>query len=824
MVDELERFKEAIADRYLIERELGRGGMATVYLATDLRHGRLLAIKILRSDLSGSMTADRFHREIEIAASLQHPQILPLHDSGTAAGLHYYTMPYVDGESLRERIEREGPLPVGEAVRIARQVGKALAYAHRQGVIHRDVKPGNILLSSGEALVADFGVAAALGAAGGDRLTQTGIAVGTPTYMSPEQSGGEKVTGRSDQYSLACVLYEMLTGQPPFVGKTAVVISRHVLDPVPPISSVRASVPVGVEEAIMRALEKIPADRFATTDAFVDALRDGESTETGLTGAQRAARLRQHRKRRTRLLIGGGAAIAVAAAAVAFWPSGGEAPAPALDRTNVAVLYFDDRSPDGDLGYLADGLTEALISELANVRGLRVVSRNGVKPYRNVDLPPDSLARLLTVGHMVSGTVERKADSLVANVVLEDRTGFEVQNARIARAGTDLVLLRDEIVAEAKRQLGQALGRQLQQRAIRATTRSDEAWQLYREAARRREDADHVRWALNDQDAAAGLLAEADSLLAEAEEADPDWLEPIIARGWAAADRGRLPLRGGKSSWNAAALREAIGHADRALERSPDNPEALELRGSALYDLTWPEEVARDSAEVRRIRAGAERDLDASIQADSMRALAWVALAQLKRSGGEFAEASVDARHALDADPFLVNAEAFILIAMAQTWLDLREMELAKQWNEEGRRRYPAYAQFTAAQLVMMAGWDGWENAVDTAWSLASDPGLQRWNSRGLVVAAVLAREGLRDSARAVIDRVRADTEGSTDPFLDYYEAEARMQLGEPEEAIRLLGLYLQASPNSRSYIKEDWWWEALADNPDFQALVTETP
>jgi eukaryotic-like serine/threonine-protein kinase len=214
-----DQLQAGLAERYVLERELGRGGMATVYLARDLRHDRPVALKVLHPELAHALGPERFRREVEIAARLQHPHILPVHDSGEAAGQLWYTMPYVEGESLRDRLEREPRLPLGAALEITRQAALALDYAHRHGVVHRDVKPENILLSDGQALVADFGIAKAVGEVGGERLTGTGITVGTPAYMSPEQAGGDShVDGRSDLYSLGCVLYEMLAGEPPFPG------------------------------------------------------------------------------------------------------------------------------------------------------------------------------------------------------------------------------------------------------------------------------------------------------------------------------------------------------------------------------------------------------------------------------------------------------------------------------------------------------------------------------------------------------------------------------------------------------------------------------
>ena len=278
-MDLLEQLKAALGDRYHVERELGQGGMAVVFLAQDLKHRRRVAIKLLRPELSAVLGSERFLREIEIAATLQHPHILPLYDSGQAGALLYYVMPFAEGESLRQRLARERPLPIDAALQITREVGSALQHAHEHGVIHRDIKPENIMLSGGQAVVADFGIARALHAASPESLTLSGMVVGTPQYMSPEQAGGAAVDGRSDQYSLACTLYELLIGQPPFTGPSPhAVIARHSLEPVPSLRVVRQTVPQAVEGAIMRAMAKLPADRFASIQQFLDALASRDLT------------------------------------------------------------------------------------------------------------------------------------------------------------------------------------------------------------------------------------------------------------------------------------------------------------------------------------------------------------------------------------------------------------------------------------------------------------------------------------------------------------------------------------------------------------------
>jgi serine/threonine protein kinase len=269
----MQMLAEALADRYSIERELGRGGMATVYLARDLTQGRPVAIKAMHRGLVTALGTERFHREMGIAASLSHPLILPLYDSGDAGGVLYYVMPYVEGESLYQRLERERRLPLDDALRITHDVADALGYTHDRGVLHRDVKPENILLTGGRAVVADFGLARAIGAADYRKLTETGVALGTVYYMSPEQLGGHRdLDQRADIYSLGCILYEMLTGEPPYTGSLEQVVSRIVRAPIPSAQRLVAAVPAAVDQAIGKAIAKSAADRFETMQEFAAAL------------------------------------------------------------------------------------------------------------------------------------------------------------------------------------------------------------------------------------------------------------------------------------------------------------------------------------------------------------------------------------------------------------------------------------------------------------------------------------------------------------------------------------------------------------------------
>ena len=275
MTEHTARLSTALDDRYRIERRLGEGGMATVYLAEDLKHKRQVALKVLKPDLAAVLGAERFVQEITTTASLQHPHILPLFDSGEAGGFLYYVMPYIEGETIRDRLNRETQLGIEEAVRITREVADALDYAHRHGVIHRDIKPENILLHDGRAMVMDFGIALAVSAAAGGRMTETGLSLGTPHYMSPEQATADKaITARSDVYSLASVCYEMLTGQPPHLGASAqAIIMKIIAERAKPVTELRSSVPPNVAAALARALEKLPADRFDTARAFAEVRR-----------------------------------------------------------------------------------------------------------------------------------------------------------------------------------------------------------------------------------------------------------------------------------------------------------------------------------------------------------------------------------------------------------------------------------------------------------------------------------------------------------------------------------------------------------------------
>jgi serine/threonine-protein kinase len=376
------------AERYLIERRLGQGAMGTVYFARDLKHDRPVAIKVLRPELAAALGPERFLREISIAAHLAHSHILPLHDSGETDGLLWYVMPYVDGESLRERISRERQLPVEDALRLTCQVAAALDYAHRHNVVHRDIKPENILLQDGDAVVADFGIARMIHSAGDAHLTTAGLVVGTPIYMSPEQAGGDTLLdGRSDLYSLACVLYELLTGEPPFTGATAAALAaRRASGSMPRVRTVRPLVTPALEQVLDKALAPVAADRFRTVGEFRDALAacgsgTGETPAAASGGGERPALSRPRLPRQAAL---GALVLAILLAGAVLirrpWATGRSA-ARSTPAGTLAVLPIVDASTNPDRAYLADGLTDGIIAELMRSKELRVISRASVMRY-----------------------------------------------------------------------------------------------------------------------------------------------------------------------------------------------------------------------------------------------------------------------------------------------------------------------------------------------------------------------------------------------------------------------------------------------------------
>ena len=433
---------EALAGRYRIERELGAGGMATVYLAEDLKHRRRVALKVLRAELAHELGPERFLREIETTAALHHPHILPLYDSGAAGELLYYVMPFVEGESLRDRLARERQLPIDDALQIAREVSDALSYAHSRGVIHRDIKPENILLEGGHAMVADFGIARAVSVAGSESLTQVGTAIGTPAYMSPEQAAGSRdVDGRSDLYSLGCVVYEMLAGQAPFTGPTVEsVIRQHLIAEPRPITQIRPAVPAAIAGVLQRALAKNPADRFSPVAQFADALRGGASqTMPAPSPEARPSRLR-------RVMVAGAALVVLATIGTGvLFATRGRGASDGTTPPSVAVLPFADLS-GGASEYLADGIAETLINALSAVPGLSVAARTSAFSFKGRDQDVRAIGEALGVATVLEGSVQRAGERLrITAQLINARDGFHIWSQSFDRNVADVFAVQDEV-------------------------------------------------------------------------------------------------------------------------------------------------------------------------------------------------------------------------------------------------------------------------------------------------------------------------------------------------------------------------------------------
>ena len=451
VADLLARLRAALIGRYTIERELGRGGMATVYLGRDLKHHRAVAIKVLRPELAAALGPERFVREIEIAAGLTHPHILPLHDSGEADGFLYYVMPYVEGESLRDRLNREKQLSIEEATQIAREVASALDYAHSHDVVHRDIKPENILLVSGQAVVSDFGIARGIRAAGGEKLTATGVSVGTPIYMSPEQAAGRgPLDGRADIYSLGCVLYEMLAGEPPFTGPTAEsVLHQHLVAEPPRITAIRGAVPAPIEAAIRRALAKVPADRFATAGQVVAALAEPSSrVHEPFSGPPTAAR-RLRRVVAVAAVVG--ALVAIAVVASGIWRAGSKGTA----VQSLAVLPLANLSMDSRQGYFADAMTDLMITHLARSPYLRVTSRTSTLRYRGGQKSIPDIARELHVDLVVEGSVVREGQRVrITAQLIRAPTDEHVWANTFERDFSHVLALQQDVAQAIAEQIG----------------------------------------------------------------------------------------------------------------------------------------------------------------------------------------------------------------------------------------------------------------------------------------------------------------------------------------------------------------------------------
>jgi serine/threonine-protein kinase len=825
--ERLERLKSAIAGHYQFERELGAGAFATVFLARDLRLERLVAIKVLNLDPGSDVNEIRFLREIRYLASLQHPNIVPVHDSGHVEELLYYVMPYVRGESLRERINRERQLAVSDAIRITAEICDALDCAHKAGVIHRDIKPENILLSGAHPMLADFGVARAINVSRGKRLTHTGLgSPGTPAYMSPEQMiGGREPDSRTDIYSLGCVLYEMLTGKAPFEGPGGFV--QRFTEPAPSARAIRSDVSPALDQVVRKALGRTPEERYGTAEEIGVALAEAGRAAAipapqGLPDKPARSMHLPRSARGVALTVIGALTLIVAAVAanVISRPKKGDASASENILRHVAVLYFDDLSPEKRLAHVAAGLTENLIDQLSQVAGLRVISPNGVRTLRDSVLPIDTIARRLNAGTIVGGSVSRSGATLRLTVRLIDgKTGEQFHSKTFERPSWDFFTLQDSLTTDVAFSLRERLGTEIRLREQKSVANSLESWEL----VHRGEDLTRQGSALiRVGDAQApDVLRRADSAYARAESLDPKWVIPTVNRARNALimafiepDTPRL-IR--------VALERAIAHSNRALSKRAESPEALAVRGESRLRLVTFGRASRPDSLLRLARS----DLQKAASARPDLARTWVSLGDLYLEEGRYSEAADAYKTAYDADAFLTEIRAVTQMLIVSN-LSAGKFDHAQRWCRGARTRFPEDPRFVECELVVL-GWSGnTRTDVAEAWrqlktiEATDSAGMLGFNTafRRMMVAAVLARAGLRDSARAVVADARKSG-GNMDSSVAA-EAYVHVLLDQPDQAIRLLSQLLGTNPQLRAIVARNPWFKELRGDSRFQSLVSD--
>jgi len=758
----------ALADRYRIERVLGSGGMATVYLARDLKHQRAVAIKVLKPRVAEILGSQRFLREIEITAGLHHPHIVAVHDSGEADGKPFYVMPWVEGESLRERLRREKQLPVDEAVALAREVASALSYAHARGIVHRDIKPENILLVDGHALVADFGIARAVVQAGGDRLTETGLMLGTPVYMSPEQAAGEaELDERTDIYALACVLHEVLAGEPPFTGATAqVVMARHLADEVPRVRRTREQVPPHVEAAIVRALAKLKADRFRNARQFADALAGPQAETTPRLDAGPGSRRTAAERR-------GNRAILVVAALAVLLPvalnvgglrdwlasrAGNTALAEADSRRSVAVVPFENVGGNPDEEYFSDGLADELIAALSQLRSLRVAARTSAFAFKGQTRDAREIGRALNVATVLVGSVRKAANRVrVTAQLIDTESGLGLwSQAYDERDLADIFDIQADLALRIAHELAVNLTPSERGHLARKPTENLEAYTLYLKGrfawSQRGENLftaiDYFRQAIA-----------ADSQYAQAWAGLASVYAPLGVTGYIAPAEGRERMR------------EA---ARRAVALDSTSAEAHTVLGAYLYVYEWD-------------FGGAERAYRRSLEVDRDYPTAYLWLSFLLEGLGRFEEAIEVKRRLAELDPLSPT------MGVASIHLRMGRYDLAKVGLREVIQLHSTYWQAHEGLGVACEATGELDEAILSFQRAVDLAGRTSRPRAGL--ARVLALAGRASEARQIVEQLRA--EAATSDNYHPVVATALLAAGDMQGAIEWLETsYRQRHPD----------------------------
>ena len=769
---------------YVLVRQVGRGGMATVYLANDMKHGRSVALKLLHAEAASALGSERFRREIEVVARLQHPHILPLHDSGESNGLLYYVMPLVTGETLRERIARDGALPLADVRRIVMDVSAALDYAHRNGVVHRDVKPANILVDAEHAMVADFGIAHQALDGSADQLTATGIVIGTPQYMSPEQSTGSRdIDARSDIYALGCVLFEMLTGAPPYQGGTVPnVVAKHLQAPIPSARALRPELAPSVDDVLQRALAKEPADRFPSARdfaaAFGAALDSSGSAVSASSAVAKTVSTTRGRRSRTRIALGAAAGVLVVgtlavAATTTRLGSFFEA-----DPPSIAVLPFTNMSDSRENEYFSDGVTEELTGALAELGRFRVTPRTTSFAYKGRTGDIKRIGRELGVGHILEGSVRRDGDALRIRATLYDvDTGNPLLNETYDRAFGSVLTLQADIAATIAERLRRRLLPADRARLAERHTVAAEAYDSYlkgryffdqRTAASLSQAIVHFERALA-----------IDSLYARAHAGLADTYSILAWTGSAAPTD---------------LFRRAEAEADRALQLDSTLAEA-HISLAIIYEFgnwNWP---------------AAERATARAIALDSTLAAAWFWRTWHFISAGRPAEAMAALQRARTLDPLSLITNA--RIATLLVWDGrVQEADSVLRKTLEIDASYPVARVQRARLLSLMARH---EEAIT-----ALPPDSVRLGSYESGIAGfVYARAGQRDRALAAVRALEARSYVPAEGVAAIYAG-----LGDRDSALTWLERAVSSRGVGLVFLAAEPMYDVLRNDPRYRNLV----
>jgi serine/threonine-protein kinase len=803
---EISRIRSALADRYQIEHVLGEGGMATVYQAEDLKHRRKVAVKVMRPELAETLGAERFLREVEIAAKLSHPHILPVYDSGAADGVLYYVMPVVEGESLPARLAREKQLPVEEALRLAREVAEALAYAHERGFVHRDIKPANILISAGHALVADFGIARVM-SSDGKALTQTGLAIGTPQYMSPEQaSGSADLDGRSDIYALGCVLYEMIAGEPPFTGPTAqAVIARSITETPRSLTSTRQALSPAVDTAVMKALAKTPADRYATAGAMVTALVAAENqTRSGITPVAGSTGGARGGFKPWQLALAAAAVLVIGVFGTRAFSGGGSAAAGvSAGRQSVAVLPFINQGTADD-AYFADGIADEVRGKLAKLGQFTVIASASANQYRETTKTGPEIAKELRVDQVLMGRVRwagaaggPRQVQVIAELV-DGQTGATTWQETFDADVTDIFAMQGRIATRVAAALGAALGQADEAEMSARPTDNPVAYELYLKArAITNNSAQSQRIAADYLEQAVAL----DSTFAEAwAELGSAWAsvytngtrEPVVRRRAGEAIERALELGTGKSFAHRAASRyysvverdDALARREinRALAIDPDDAEVLALSGLADFGA---EEYGPAFSKLARARELDPRSV--RVMTTLVRVLVYL---------GRVDEAKNAAAELVALAPNETDAVEWVAVAHAADG----DLAGAKAAIHEALQRIPATELVTYFAGYNEMAWildDAEQNLLFRLTPAAFDND-RAWWGQALAIAAY--QQGDRPRARAYADSSLATSKEQSDanpddPQLRALYAVMLAYVGRIDEALREVDIAVENSP-----------------------------